>query len=136
MVLAVRFEAGQTVVRRCIHRNNRIAGVESARVISDDERGLLLWVGEGSTLMRRTTLDGVPVRKMPIAAKLAIPTMLRPTRWRDGGVLILTPPGARYNLMGAFPGGLLRGSEDSEQLPCFLAQSSNTIRRDDSGFGQ
>src|SRR6185369_6273576 len=36
----------------------------------------------------------------------------------------------------AFPDGLLGGSEDSEQLPCFLAQSSNTIRRDGSGFGQ
>lgn len=101
-VLAVRFEPGQTVVRRCVHRNNRIAGAESSRVISDDERGLLMWTGEGSTLMRRTTLDGAPVRKMPITAKLAIPTMLRPATWRDGGVLILTPPGAYHSVWWFF----------------------------------
>jgi hypothetical protein len=104
MVLAVLFEAGQTVVRRGIHRNNRISGVESARVISDDDRGLLLWVGEGSTVMRRTTLDGQPVRKMPLSEKFAIPTMLRPTGWRDGGVLILTPPGAYHSIWWFFNG--------------------------------
>ena len=102
MVLAVRFEPGQTVVRRAVHGNNRISAVESARVISDDDRGLLIWTGEGSTVMRRTTLDGAPVRKMSIYAKLAIPTMLRPSTWRDGGVLILTPPGAFHSVCWFF----------------------------------
>lgn len=96
------FETGQTVVRRCVHRNDRIAAVESTRVVKDDESGLLLWVGEGSMLMRRTTLDGTPVRKMPLLEKFSIPTMLTPSNWRDGGVLILTPPGAAHSIWWFF----------------------------------
>jgi hypothetical protein len=98
----MRFQPGQTVVRRCVHRNGRIAAVESGRVISDDHLGLLVWVGGGSALMRRATLDGELVRTLPIREKLAIATMLRPMQWRGHGVLILTPPDAAHSIWWFF----------------------------------
>ncbi|GIH04672.1 hypothetical protein Rhe02_27390 [Rhizocola hellebori] len=98
----MRFQPGQTVVRRCVHRNGRIAAAESGRVISDDHLGLMIWVGGGSGVMRRATLDGELVRALPVREKLAIPTMLKPMRWRGHGVLILTPPGAAHSIWWFF----------------------------------
>lgn len=98
----MRFQPGETVVRRCVYRNGRIAAVESGRVISDDDQGLLMWVGGGSALMRRATLDGDPVRKLPLRQKLATTTMLRPSGWRGHGVLILTPPSAQHSIWWFF----------------------------------
>lgn len=98
----MRFQPGQTVVRRCVHRNGRIAAVESGRVISDDHRGLLVWVGGGSAVMRRATLAGDLVRSLPIRQKLAIATMLKPMQWRGHGVLILTPPEAAHSIWWFF----------------------------------
>lgn len=105
----MQFDEGQTVVRRCVLRTKQISAVESGRVISDDQ-GMLMWVGEGSAVMRRTTLDGSPVRKLPVREKLSMPTMLTPSRWHDGGVLILTPPDARYSVWWFFNvDGVFRG---------------------------
>lgn len=98
----MRFETGQTVVRRCVHNDGRIAAVESARVISDDDQGLLLWVAGGSTVVRRTTSDGAPVRKMPLLEKMSIPTYLTPSAWHGHGVLILTPPDVAHSLWWFF----------------------------------
>ena len=71
-------------------------------MISDDDRGVLMWVGAGSTVVRRMTADGVPVRKMPLAQKLAIPTFLAPATWHGGGVLILTPPDSAHSVWWFF----------------------------------
>ncbi|WP_117211454.1 DUF402 domain-containing protein [Allorhizocola rhizosphaerae] len=98
----MRFEPGATVVRRGFTRDGRLAAVECGRVVSDDERGLLMWVGTGSTVMRRTTLDGQSIRKMPVVDKFAVPTMLTPLSWHGGGVLILTPPDVAHSVWWFF----------------------------------
>jgi len=97
-----RFAVGQTVVRRCLLRDGRLVAVESGRVISDDERGLLLWVATGSTVVRRTTIDGASVRKMTLAQKMAVPTILSARPWDGGSVLILTPPDAAHSVWWFF----------------------------------
>jgi Protein of unknown function (DUF402) len=98
----VRFSVGQTALRRTHLRDGRLVAVEAGRVIADDERGLLLWVSTGSTVVRRTTIDGVPVRKMPFILKMSMPTILAARGWDGGGVLILTPPGAAHSVWWFF----------------------------------
>src|SRR5439155_12724837 len=92
-----------TVVLRAF-RAGRIAAVETGRVVSDDERGLLVWVAGGSAVLRRTTLDGRSVRKMPLAQRLATPTKLSPATWTGPGVLILTLPEVAHAVWWFFTG--------------------------------
>ncbi len=89
--MAVSFRPGQVVVRRCVHPDGRLATVQCARVVADDERGLAIWIGAGSTLMRRVDLNGETTRHLPYAEELAMPTMLAPTPHQRFGTLILTP---------------------------------------------
>jgi hypothetical protein len=104
------FEAGQVIVRRTVHRDGRIAAVETARVVSDDARGLLTWTAAGSHVMHRTTITGESIRKMRLRQRDSIPTMLSPTTWHGGSVLILTPPDGThsvywfFDLAGGFTG--------------------------------
>ncbi len=98
----MRFAAGETIVRRNVHRNGRIGAVETARVVSDDDRGVLTWTSIGSQVMRRTTLTGEPTRKMPLGERSSIPTMLSPSLWRDTEVLALTPPDVAHSVWWFF----------------------------------
>jgi len=90
------FRPGTVVVRRFLHRDQRLAAVQAARVVSDDDRGLLLFVDIGAESMRRTDLAGRPTRHLPVAEELARPTMLSPVRRQDYRSLLLLPPGAPH----------------------------------------
>jgi hypothetical protein len=88
---SIRFVPGQTVIRRILHPDDRIATLQTARVVSDDERGLLLWIATGSPIMRRTTVDGEPTRHLAYLDELRMATVLQPSR-TTMSTLILTPP--------------------------------------------
>jgi hypothetical protein len=90
------FRPGETVVRRFLHRDRRIAAAQAARVVADDTRGLLLFVDLGAESMRRTDLTGRPTRHLPVAEELALPTMLSPVRRENLRSLLLLPPGAPH----------------------------------------
>jgi hypothetical protein len=106
----VTFHPGQLVVRRFIHSDQRIAAVRAALVVADDQRGLLLWSDVGSATMRRTDLAGRPTRHLPIAAELAMPTMLSPGRREAFRSLLLMPPGAAHSVSwGWLPDGTFTG---------------------------
>jgi hypothetical protein len=92
------FRPGETVVRRFLHRDLRLAAVQAARVVADDDRGLLLHVDIGAESMRRTDLAGGPTRHLPVADELALPTMLAPVRREDYRTLMLLPPGAPHSI--------------------------------------
>jgi predicted RNA-binding protein associated with RNAse of E/G family len=101
------FDGGQTIVRRNLYRNGQIGAVETARVVSDDDRGVLTWTAPGSEVMRRCTLDGEPTRRMSLSQRLSVATMLVPDVWRDTGVLILTPPNVGHSVWWFFDTGFL-----------------------------
>ena len=94
----MRFHPGEVVVRRFLHRDRRLAAVQAARVVADDDRGLLLFVDIGAESMRRTDLAGEPTRHLPVAAELAMPTMLSPVRRKEFRSLLLLPPGAPHSV--------------------------------------
>jgi len=104
------FHPGELVVRRFLHHDRRIAAAHAARVVSDDDRGLLIWSDIGAESMRRTDLTGAPTRHLPVADELALPTMLSPARREDFRSLLLLPPGAPHSVSwswladGAFAG--------------------------------
>jgi len=106
----VGFAAGQTVVRRNVHPNGRVTAVETARVVSDDADGVLTWTAPGSQVMFRSTLGGESIRKMSLADRARIPTMLSPSTWRGTGTLILTPPEVTHSVWWFFePEGAFLG---------------------------
>ena len=95
----IRFQRGDTVVLRGLHQDGRIATAETGRVVSDDDRGLLTWVAQGSQCIRRVSLAGVPTRHMALSDKLELATIQSVTTWsgpdaRD--VLMLTPAESRH----------------------------------------
>lgn len=97
-IAAARFDPGQIVVRRGLHPDGRIGQVECGRVVSDDERGLLIWVGLGSTQVRRASLDGDPTRPLPLLDELGTPTIPVLSTWDGYGNLMLIPPDAAHSL--------------------------------------
>lgn len=96
------FGVGETIIRRDVHRNGHIAAVETARVLRDDADGVLTWTGAGSQVMRRTTLDGAPVRKMTVAERDSVPTMLSPGVWTGTNVLMYTPTESAHSVWWFF----------------------------------
>jgi hypothetical protein len=100
---AIRFTPGQTILRRSVNPNGRIAAVETAKVVRDDDTGVLAWTAHGSDAMRRTTLTGDPIRKMPMEQRKATTTMLSPTTWHGTEVLTLTrTDGAAHSIWWFF----------------------------------
>ncbi|MFB9183872.1 DUF402 domain-containing protein [Dactylosporangium sucinum] len=80
-----------------MHRNvrrGRLGWVRPARVVSDDERGLLVWVARGTPVVNEVSADGRGMRSMPFAeyVELGAPTLKHGT-WGGPGVLKLHRPG-------------------------------------------
>jgi hypothetical protein len=44
-----RFSRGDTIVLRGLHQDGRVGTVDSMRVVSDDDRGLLTWMARGAS---------------------------------------------------------------------------------------
>jgi hypothetical protein len=107
---AIRFEPGQTILRRSVSANGRITAVETARVVSDEAGGVLAWTANGSDAATRTTLTGESIRKMPLAQRMAIPTMLSPRSWHGTSMLTLTQTDAAHSVWWFFdPAGRFLG---------------------------
>ena len=97
-------------MRRFLHPDGRMAAVQSARVVADDERGLLLFSDFGAQVMVRTDLDGNPTRGLSLATEIAMTTMLSPGRRHQYRALLLMPPGASHSVSwGWNPDGTFAG---------------------------
>ncbi len=95
------FAPGRLVVHRHFtHRD--LVWVPLVRVVSDDERGLLLWMPTGTPMAREVTLDGRGPRGMPFAEWLAEPKHMVLDRFRGPNVLKLFPPGAAHSVWWLF----------------------------------
>ncbi len=95
-------EEGQIIVHRGLHPDGRVGTVECARVLRDDADALVTWIGRGYAAIRRTTLDGEPVRYLALDQKLSLPTVPGLSAWRGPGVVIVTPPEARHAIWWFF----------------------------------
>ncbi|MEV6347252.1 DUF402 domain-containing protein [Actinoplanes sp. NPDC051851] len=91
------FTPGRLVLHRDTH-HGRIAFVHPGRVVSDDERGLLIWVARGSVIAVERTLDGLGPRDLSYEAWMAAPKSPRPATWQGPGVLRFFPPGVNHSV--------------------------------------
>ncbi|MBW6437897.1 DUF402 domain-containing protein [Actinoplanes hulinensis] len=91
------FEPGRLILHRDTH-HGRIAFVHPGRVVSDDDRGLLIWVARGSVIAVETTLDGRFPRDLAFADWMAAERSPRTARWRGPGVLRFFPPGENHSV--------------------------------------
>jgi len=87
-----RLVAGQLIMHRNVRRG-RLGWVRPGRVISDDERGLLLWVASGSPVSHEVADDGRAMRAMPFAEWVTMSYRPEVLTWNGPGVLKLMPPG-------------------------------------------
>ena len=85
------FAAGRPVLYRNVD-GPRLACVRPCRVVSDDERGLLLWLARGSAVMVEQAVDGRGIRDMPFAEWIELEHEVVPTTWQGPGLLKFVPP--------------------------------------------
>jgi hypothetical protein len=84
-----------------LHRNTRrgrLAFVRPTRVVSDDERGLLLWMARGTVSINEVALDGRGARGRPFAEWVTLQYRLQEDRWQGPGVLLYFPPDADHSV--------------------------------------
>jgi hypothetical protein len=89
--LSVVFTPGQVVMHRNVRRG-RIGWVRPARVVSDDSRGLLLWIARHTPVVSEVSGDGRGMRTMPFAEYVTLGSSLRHGTWNGPGVLKLHRP--------------------------------------------
>ncbi|MFR9778003.1 DUF402 domain-containing protein [Micromonospora sp. MS34] len=84
-----------------MHRNvrrGRIGWVRPARVVLDDDRGLLLWLARASPVANEVAADGRGMRAMPFSEWLGAGYRLVPGRWNGPGLLKFLPTGAAHSV--------------------------------------
>ena len=94
------FAPGRTVLYRNT-QHGRVVNVRPCRVISDDDRGLLLWLARGTPVTVEVADDGRGVRQMPFtewAGRLSQFAALR--RARFDYVVLASPDGTRLSRQG------------------------------------
>jgi Protein of unknown function (DUF402) len=116
----VRFERGQLIVHRNV-RNGRLGWVRPARVVRDDERGLLLWLARNSPVANEVTVDGRGMRMMPFTEWIASSYRLEQGRWFGPPLLKFLPVGAAHSVWwfrtaeGSFAGWYVNLEEPGER---------------------
>jgi hypothetical protein len=93
----MRFERGRLIMHRNVRRG-RLGWVRPARVVSDDERGLLVWIGRGSPVANEVAADGRGMRAMPFTEWLGLSYRLRLGTWNGPPLLKFHPTGAAHSV--------------------------------------
>ena len=93
----MRFEPGRPVLYRNVAGGGLLA-VRPCRVVSDDERGLLLWLARGSVVGVETAADGRGIRSMPFAEWVRLDHRLVESTWQGPGILKFIPPDVDHSV--------------------------------------
>lgn len=91
------FTRGRVILHRHFQRD-RLAWLRTMRVVSDDERGLLLWITPGSPVLSLRADDGRTIRSMPFAEWIKRNRRLVAGTWEGPGVLKLIPADAAHSV--------------------------------------
>ena len=91
------FERGRLVMDRNVRRG-RIGWARPARVVSDDERGLALWIGRGAAVASEVADDGRGMRTMPFSEWITHSYRLNIGIWQGPSLLKFLPTGAAHSV--------------------------------------
>ncbi len=92
-----RFAPGRTVIYRNT-QHGRVVNVRPCRVVSDDERGLLLWLARGSAVAVEVADDGRGIRQMPFTEWAGRGRRMQHGVWQGPGILKFLPPDADHSV--------------------------------------
>jgi hypothetical protein len=93
----LRFTPGRTVLYRNT-QHGRVVNVRPCRVVSDDERGLLLWLARGAPVVVEVADDGRGIRQMPFTEWAGLGRRLVRSTWQGPGILKFLPPDAEHSV--------------------------------------
>ncbi|MEH1016791.1 DUF402 domain-containing protein [Micromonospora sp. CPCC 206060] len=93
----MRFEPGRLILYRNVRRG-RIGWARPARVVSDDDRGLLLWLARHTPVVDEVADDGRGMRMMPFAEWVTRSYRLRVVPWHGADLLMFLPAGAAHSV--------------------------------------
>lgn len=119
----MRFETGRLILHRNVRRG-RLGWVRPARVVSDDDRGLLLWLARDSPVANEVTVDGRGMRAMPFTEWITSSYRLAPGRWIGPPVLKFLPIGAAHSVWWWF-------GEDGRFVDWYVNLEEPGVRWDD-----
>lgn len=89
---APRFEPGQEI----LWRYGRV--IETARVIRDDERGLVCWIPPGAARLEPVPADGRRAREIPLDERFRVPWIIRESSWSGQGIVRVAPAGKPWSV--------------------------------------
>lgn len=93
----MRFSPGRVVLHRNVRRG-RIGWVRPARVVSDDDRGLLLWIACRTPVASEVTEDGRGIRTMPFTEWVTSTYRLHVGTWNGPPLLKFLPAAANHSV--------------------------------------
>jgi hypothetical protein len=91
------FAPGRVVLHRNTRRG-RLGFARPTRVVSDDERGLLLWMPRGTISVHEVAADGRTQRSMPFSEWVTLGYRLDHGTWLGPGILLFFPSGAEHSV--------------------------------------
>ncbi|WP_353113630.1 DUF402 domain-containing protein [Microbacterium sp.] len=72
--------------------------VETARVVRDDDQGLVVWIPSGSARLASVPADGRSTREVPLDQRFSVPWRIAETRWRGPGIVRVAPSGRPWSV--------------------------------------
>nr|WP_239152833.1 DUF402 domain-containing protein [Virgisporangium aliadipatigenens] len=100
----VRFAAGRVLLHRHFARD-KLVFAPVVRVVSDDERGLLLWMPHGTPVIRELAADGAGLRDMSFADWIRVEKRIVMDVHRGPDILKLVPPDGAHSVWWLFGPG-------------------------------
>ena len=92
--------------------------IETARVIRDDERGLVVWIASGSARLESVPADGRGTRDVPLEERFSVPWVMRESTWRGQGIVRVAPTGKPWSVwFFRNPDGTPAGAYVNIELP-------------------
>jgi hypothetical protein len=89
---APRLAIGQQI----LWRSGRV--IETARVVRDDDRGLVAWTPSGSARLDAVPSDGRRPREVPLEERFLVPWQAVESSWTGPGILRVAPTGKPWSV--------------------------------------
>ncbi|GAB3671815.1 DUF402 domain-containing protein [Actinocorallia lasiicapitis] len=94
----IRFKPGDLILHRQF-TGERLVFVRLVRVVDHDERGLRLWIPNGTVMSATMTADNRGLRDMSFAEWIEVERRLTEMTWRGPNIFMFMPPDAGHSVL-------------------------------------
>jgi hypothetical protein len=120
----MRFVPGTPILHR-FRQHGVVVDVRPVTVLADDERGLVLWLADGTPTIMATLPGGIDLRAVSKPEMFCERWETAPRTWRND-VLLVLPPHAEYGVWSFF-------DPADGSLTCWYANLQSPVERWDGG---